>query len=67
MIGQSLMVAFEMVMLDELAYGPSKMLLAQQHELVQTFGFDREDESFGVGVEIGTVRRELETLDSGGA
>ena len=40
-IGQSLMVAFEMVMLDEFADRLAKMLLAQQHELVQAFGFDR--------------------------
>ncbi len=63
---ETLVVALEMVMLDKLADGPSEMPLAEQHELVQALGLDRQDEPLRVRVEVGTVSGELQSLHTGG-
>src|SRR6516162_7172201 len=52
-----------MIMLDELADSSSEMPLAEQHELVQALGPDRQHEALGVSVEVGAVSRKLQALD----
>ena len=52
-IAEPLVVAFEMIVIDEHADGLSKMPFAQQHELVEALGPDRQHEALGASVESG--------------
>ena len=42
------------------------MVLAQEHELVEALAFDGTYEALGVGVEVGTARRQADGRDAGG-
>jgi hypothetical protein len=67
LIVPSLVVAFEMVVLDELAHGPPKMPLAQRNQLVQTFGLDRQLHAFdsGSAEDVAELLGEEEDRDPG--
>jgi len=47
---EALMVALEVVVLDEFGDGQAKMPLPKQHELVKALGLDRQDKSLGVRI-----------------
>jgi hypothetical protein len=61
---QTLVVPFEMVVLDELAHGAAKMSLTERDQLVQALGLDRQHEALGVCVQVETARRKLDAFDS---
>jgi hypothetical protein len=64
MVVQTLVVSFEMVVLDELPHRPAKMPLAKRNELVQALRLDRQHEPLRVRIQVGTPCRQLDALDS---
>ncbi len=56
------MVALPVVVLDVLLDRIPKVPLAQWNHLVEALRFDREYESFGVGIQIRTSRRQSQGL-----
>jgi hypothetical protein len=59
----ALMVALEVVVLDEFSDGALKMSLNEQH-FVQALALDRQHEPLGVRVQVRTVRRQLDVFDA---
>ena len=60
---ESLMVALTVVVLDVLLREEAQVAFTERNHTIETFLFDRPDEPFGVGVEIGTLRRQANGLD----
>ena len=58
------MVSLAMVVLDVLAHEETQVPLAEGDDTTETLLFDRADEPLGIGVEIGTLRREPNRLDT---
>jgi hypothetical protein len=55
LVVEALMVALEVVVLDELGDGEAEMPLPEQHELVEALGLDRQDKPLGERVEVRAV------------
>ena len=53
------MITFQMVMSRVLFEYIVNRPLAEENHPVQTFGFDRQDEAFGIGIQIRRTRRQL--------
>jgi hypothetical protein len=64
---EALVVALEMVVLDELRDRDADVALTERNELVEALRLDGEHEAFRDGVQVGASGRELEALDAGGA
>jgi hypothetical protein len=64
---EALVVALKMIVSNEFSDGVPQMSLTEEHELVRTLALDRQDEPFGVGVQVRAVRRQLDTLDASSA
>jgi hypothetical protein len=60
---EALVVALGVVVGDVFSDGCAEVVLAQQHELVEAFALDGTHKAFGVGVEIGTARRQADRRD----
>ncbi len=60
---ESLMVPLAVVVLDVLSREEAQVALTERNHAIETFLFDRPNEPFGVGVEIGTLRRQPNGLD----
>ena len=58
------MVSLAMVVCDVLAHEETQVPLAEGDDTTETLLFDRADEPLGIGVEIGTLRREPNRLDT---
>ena len=58
------MMPLGVVVRDVLADESAQMALAERDDTVETLLFDRPDKPFGVGVEIGTLRRQSDGLDA---
>ena len=54
---ESLMVALAVVVLNVLPHEEAHVALTERDHTSETFLFDRPNKPFGVGVEIGTLRR----------
>jgi hypothetical protein len=52
------------VVLDEFSYGVPKMSLAEQHQFVQALALDRQHGPLGVGIQVRTVRWQLDVFDA---
>ena len=57
-IAKALVRSLKVIVCHVLLDRSPKMVLAEEHKPVQTFGLDREDEPFGVGVQIRAPRRQ---------
>jgi hypothetical protein len=66
-VAQAQVVALQMIVGRELFDDVPQVALADRHDRRQALVLDRPDESFGVGVEVGALRREHDRLDSGRA
>src|SRR5687768_17238919 len=60
---ESLMVALTVVVLDVLLREEAQVALTERNHTIETFLLDRPNESLGVGIEIGTLRRQPNGLD----
>lgn len=63
-IVQPLVIAFEVVVLDELRDREAKVALTEGNELAQALGLDREYKAFRKCVQIWAAGRELEARDA---
>jgi hypothetical protein len=59
---ETLVVALEMIVLDELTDRPPQMTLTEWHDVVQTLGFDAEHKPLGMRVWVGTPRGQSDRL-----
>jgi hypothetical protein len=62
LVAQALVVSLSVVMIQEILNRGPKVSLAEYHHLVQTFGFYGEDKSFGKGIQVWALRRQLHKL-----
>ena len=58
------MVSLAVVVLDVLVDEASEMILTERNHSVETLVPDRPDEPLGIGVEVGTPRREADGPDT---
>ena len=58
------MVAFGMVMLDELADGAVERSLPEEDHLAEAFGLDGSHESFGMGIQVRGASRQHDGFDA---
>ena len=66
-IVEPLVIALEMIVLGELRDREAEVAFTERNKLVEAFGFDREREPFGDGIQVGALRRQLEARDAGSA
>ena len=64
LVVESLVVSLAMVVFYVLVDETTQMPLAERDHACETLLFDRPDEPLGIGVEIGTLRRETGRLDT---
>ena len=60
---QSLMIPLMMIVFDEFPNRPSEVPLADRNHPIETFLFDRSDESFRVRIRIRRPQRRLHDAD----
>ena len=58
------MVSLAMVVFDVLAHEETQVPFAEGDDATETLLFNRADEPLGIRVEIGTLRRETDRLDT---
>ena len=58
------MIPLAVVVRDVLADQEAQVALAKRDDAVETLLFDRPNEPFGIRVEIGTLRRQSDGMDS---
>ena len=65
LVVESLVVSLAMVVFYVLVDETTQMPLAERDHACETLLFDRPDEPLGIGVEIGTLRRQPNRLNTG--
>ena len=65
LVVESLVVSLAMVVFYVLVDETTQMPLAERGHACETLLFDRPDEPLGIGVEIGTLRRQPNRLNTG--
>ena len=65
LVVESLVVSLAMVVFYVLVDETTQMPLAERDHACETLLFDRPDEPLGIGVEIGTLRRQPNRLHTG--
>ena len=65
LVVESLVVSLAMVVVSVLVDETTQMPLAERDHACETLLFDRPDEPLGIGVEIGTLRRQPNRLNTG--
>ena len=65
LVVESLVVSLAMVVFSVLVDETTQMPLAERDHACETLLFDRPDEPLGIGVEIGTLRRQPNRLNTG--
>ena len=65
LVVESLVVSLAMVVFSVLVDETTQMPLAERDHACETLLFDRPDEPLGIGVEIGTLRRQPHRLNTG--
>ena len=64
LVVESLVVSLAMVVVDVLAHEETQVPFAEGDDVTETLLFHRADEPLGIRVEIGTLRRETDRLDT---
>ena len=64
-VSDPLVVSLRVIMLNVFVDRVPKMLPAEEDHSIKTLGFDRLDETFGVGVQVRTLRGKFHTADAG--
>ena len=64
LVVESLVVSLALVVVDVLAHEETQGPFAEGDDATETFPFHRADEPLGIRVEIGTLRRETDRLDT---
>jgi hypothetical protein len=61
-VGESLVVALAVVVVDVLANGVAEVALAQEDQSVEALLLDRAHEALRVGIQVGAARREPKSV-----
>ena len=64
LVVESLVVSLAMVVVDVLAHEETHVPVAEGDDATETLLLNRADEPLGISVEIGTLRRETDRLDT---
>ena len=64
LVVESLVVSLAMVVVDVLAHEETQVPFAEGDDATETLLLNRADEPLGIRVEIGTLRRETDRLDT---
>lgn len=59
---QPLVISFGVIMFNELPHRLTELVLAEEDDLVQAFGFDGSYESLGQSVQVGTLRWQFDRI-----
>ena len=65
LVAEPLVVAFFVIMIEEGGTGSAKRSLSEQDQFVETLGFDRQNKSLAVSVQVRTSSWQLDVLHAG--